>query len=90
MEYSTLGNPLMNGMSDSSVVHQQTVKAQEAPRQLLDPATVQPFTNQCMYGKSSDAHCNHQEQSLNYCRLQGNEYNLHNFIIIIYHKSCYS
>ena len=80
----------MNSMSDASVVHQQTVKAQEAPRQLLDPATVQPFINQCMYGKSSDAHCNHQEQSLNYCRLQGNEYNLHNFIIIIYHKSCYS
>ena len=40
MEYSTLGNPLMNGMSDSSVVHQQTVKAQEAPQHQLDPVRI--------------------------------------------------
>ena len=63
MPHSTLGNPQMNSMSDSSVVDQQSVKAQEAPQHLLDPVTTLPFTNQCMYGKSSDAHCNHQEQS---------------------------
>ena len=40
MEYSTLGNPQMNGMSDSSVVEQQTVKAQEAPQHLLDPVRI--------------------------------------------------
>ena len=74
MEHSSLGNPKMNSTSDSSVGHQQ-----EAPQHLLDPAKVRPFTNQCMYGKSSDPHCNHQEQNLNYCRLQGNEYNLHSF-----------
>ena len=40
MEYSTLGNPQMNSMSDSSVVDQQTVKAQEAPQHLLDPVRI--------------------------------------------------
>ena len=44
MEHSSLGNPKMNSTSDSSVGHQQ-----EAPQHLLDPATVRPFTNQCMY-----------------------------------------
>ena len=40
MEYSTLGSPQMNGMSDSSVVDQQTVKAQEALQHLLDPVRI--------------------------------------------------
>ena len=40
MEYSTLGNPQMNGMSESSVVDQQTVKAQEAPQHRLDPVRI--------------------------------------------------
>ena len=52
MEYSTLGNPQMNSMSDSSVVDQQTVKAQEAPQLLLDLVATPPYTDeytQCKY-----------------------------------------
>ena len=52
MEYSTLGNLQINSMSDSSVVDQQTVKAQEAPQHLLDPEATPSYTDeytQCKY-----------------------------------------
>ena len=52
MPHSTLGNPQMNSISDSRVVHQQTVKAQEAPQHLLDPETTLPYIDeytQCKY-----------------------------------------
>ena len=78
-QHLTPGYPQMNSMSGSSVVHEQTVKAEEAQQHLPDPATVLPFTNQGMYCKSSDPHCNHQEHNLNYARLQEKEYNLHSF-----------
>ena len=42
----------MNSMSDSSVVDQLTVKAQEAPQHLLDPVTTPPYIDeytQCKY-----------------------------------------
>ena len=48
MPHSTLGNPQMNSMSDSSVVNQQTVKAQEAPQHLLDPVTTLPYIDEYM------------------------------------------
>ena len=61
MQNSTPGNPQMNSVSDSSVGHQQTVKPARKPSQHQPPnqATMPPFTNQGMYCKSSDSHCNH-------------------------------
>ena len=38
----------MNNMSDSTVVAQQTVKAQEAPQHLLAPVTTPPCINEYM------------------------------------------
>ncbi|CAH3136541.1 unnamed protein product [Pocillopora meandrina] len=51
MPHSTLGNPQMNGISDSSVVDQQTVKGQEAPQHLLHPVTIPPCIDKYMYCK---------------------------------------
>ena len=51
MPHSNLGNPKMNSMSDSSVVDQQTVKAQEAPQHLLDAVTTPPCIDEYMYCK---------------------------------------
>ena len=51
MPHSTLGNPQMNSMSDSNVVDQQTVKAQEAPQRLLDPVTTPSYIDEYMYCK---------------------------------------
>ena len=48
MPHSTLGNPQMNSMSDSSVVAQQTGKAHEAPQHLLDPVTTLPYIDEYM------------------------------------------
>ena len=41
----------MNGMSDSSAVDQQTVKAQEAPQHLLDAVATPPYIDEYMYCK---------------------------------------
>ena len=51
MPHSTLGNPQMNGISDSSVVDQQTVKGQEAPQLLLHPVPIPPCIDKYMYCK---------------------------------------
>ena len=51
MPHSTLGNPQMNSMSDSRVVDQQTVKAQEAPQHQLDPVTIPPFIDEYIFFK---------------------------------------
>ena len=48
MPHSTLGNPQMNNMSDSTVVDQQAAKAQEAPQHLLAPVTTPPCINEYM------------------------------------------
>ena len=69
MEHSTPGNPQMNSTSDPSIVDDQTVN-------LRDPVTM---TDEHMCRKYWDVHSNDQEQNLNYCSLQENEYNLHSF-----------
>lgn len=73
MQSSTPGSPQMNCVSDSSVGYQRTVEAGEPSQHFPHPTTMPPFTNQGMYCKSSDPHCNHQEQNLNECGLQKNE-----------------
>ena len=65
MEHSTPGNPQMNSTSDPSIVDDQTVN-------LRDPVTM---ADEHMCRKYWDVHSNDQEQNLNYCRLQENEYN---------------
>ena len=70
MPHSTLGNPQMNNMSDSTVVDQQAAKAQEAPQHLLAPVTTPPCINEYMNCKYWDIHSNDHEQNLNCCRLQ--------------------
>ena len=74
MPHSTLGNPQMNSMSDSRVVDQQTVKAQEAPQHQLDPVTIPPFIDEYIFCKYWDVDSSDQEQNLNYMSV----YNLHN------------
>ena len=51
MEYSTLGNHQMNSMSDSSVVDEQTVEAQEALQHLLDLVTPPPYSDEYTHCK---------------------------------------
>ena len=75
MEYSTLGNPQMNSMSDSSVVDQQTVKAQEAPQHLLDPVATPPYTDEYTQCKYEDVHSNDHLTSVDYRKMS--VYNLH-------------
>ena len=76
MPHSTLGNPQMNSMSDSSVVDQQTVKAQEAPQHLLDAVTTPPCIDEYMYCKYWDVHSNDHSTSVDYRKMS--VYNLHN------------
>ena len=76
MPHSTLGNPQMNSMSDSSVVNQQTGKAQEAPQHLLDPVTTLPYIDEYMNCKYWDVHSNDHLTSVDYRKMS--VYNLHN------------